>query len=76
MKRQDLSPGTVGVLNAALDARDLLRGRIVPAVERLTLLVADVPGAGAILADIRGCAGHAADQLRFAVKNRRGGPRS
>lgn len=63
---------TVG---AALDVRDILWARILPGTDHLRALVASSPEARALVDQIRGSAGGAVDQLRFAVKNRRGGLR-
>jgi hypothetical protein len=58
------------LMNAALDARDALRGRIVPTVDRLRVLIGGNPEAGRLLEDIRLTAGAHADRLRLAIKNR------
>jgi hypothetical protein len=61
---------------AALDMRDLLRGRILPAADRLRAMIGDENRqARALVDEIRGRLG-AAVRWRFAMKNRRGGPRS
>jgi hypothetical protein len=62
--------GDIRIVAAAVSARDTLRGRIVPAVDRLRALTGADPEAGALLSDIRQWVGGEADQLRQAIKNR------
>jgi hypothetical protein len=60
----------IRLVAAAVSTRDTLRGRILPAVDRLRALTGANPEAGALLADIRQRAGEEADRLRLAIKNR------